>query len=213
MKPRSARARPRPDPARRRCFKVLLGTGLFGAISLRNFELLAQSGAMLIDDFTDEGLVSKLGTQWRGVSDQVMGGISKASISHGVIDSRPSLRMTGDVRLENDGGFIQAALDLAPSGDTIDASGFTGARIVVRGNGEKYSVHLRTPDNVRSWQSYRAHFNAGPDWETIDLPFETFVPYRLEALLDRTRLRRIGLVAIGRAFYADLAVSELAFYP
>ena len=81
---------------------------------------------MLIDDFTDDRLVSKLGTRWRGVSDQVMGGISEATVSHGVIDGRPSLRMTGDVRLENDGGFIQAALDLAPSGDTLDASGFSG---------------------------------------------------------------------------------------
>ena len=186
--------------------------GLFSAISLRNFEVLEQSGAMLIDDFTDDGLVSKLGTRWRGVSDQVMGGISEASVSHGVIDGRPSLRMTGDVRLENDGGFIQAALDLAPSGDTLDASGFSGVRIVVRGNGEKYSVHLRTLDNVRPWQSYRAHFTAGSDWKTMDLPFETFVPYRLETSLDTTRLSRIGLVAIGRAFYADLAVSELAFY-
>jgi hypothetical protein len=191
---------------------VLLGMGLSGAISLRNFELLAQSGAMLIDDFRSEGLLSKLGTPWRGVSDQVMGGISEASVSQGVIDGRPCLRLTGDVRLENDGGFIQAALDLAPPGETLDASGFTGVRIIVRGNGEKYSVHLRTPDNVRPWQSYRAHFTAGPDWETVDLPFEAFVPYRLEAPLDKTRLRRIGLVAIGRAFYADLAVSELAFY-
>ena len=167
---------------------------------------------MVIDDFTDDGLVSKLGTRWRGVSDQVMGGISEANVSHGVIGGRPSLRMMGDVRLENDGGFIQAALDLAPAGDTIDASGFTGVRIVVRGNGEKYSIHLRTPDNIRPWQSCRAHFTTGSDWETIDLPFATFVPYRLETPLDTTRLRRIDLVAIGRAFYADLAVSELAFY-
>ena len=120
--------------------------------------------------------------------------------------------MTGDVRLENDGGFIQAALDLDPSGETIYASGFTGARITVRGEDEKYSVRLRTPDNNQPWQSYRAIFTAGPDWKTVDLTFETFVPYRLEAALDTTRLRRIGLVANGRAFYADLAVSDLAFY-
>lgn len=167
---------------------------------------------MLIDDFAKEGLVSKMGTRWRGVSDQVMGGVSEASVFPGVIDGRRSLRMTGDVRLENNGGFIQAALDLAPSGDIIDASAFTGVRIVVRGNREKYSVHLRTPDNVRPWQSYRAHFTAATRWEVIDIPFETFVPYRLEAPLDKTRLRRIGLVAIGRPFFADLAVSELAFY-
>jgi hypothetical protein len=118
---------------------------------------------MVIDDFTDDGLVSKLGNRWRGVSDQVMGGVSEANVSHGVIDGRPSLRMTGDVRLENDGGFIQAALDLGPAGDAIDASGFTGVHIVVRGNGEKYSIHLRTPDNVRPWQFCLAHLTAGSD--------------------------------------------------
>ena len=191
---------------------MFVAVGLSSAASLHNFDLSAQSGFMLIDNFLHESLVSKLGTQWRGVSDQVMGGISEASVSLGVIDDRPCLRLIGDVRLENDGGFIQAALNLAPSGDTIDASDFTGMRIIVRGNGEKYSVHLRTLDNVRPWQSYRAHFTAGSDWETIDLPFETFVPFRLETPLNTTRLRRIGLVAIGRLFYANLAISELAFY-
>lgn len=186
--------------------------GPFSAISLRNIEVLAQSAAMVIDDFADDGLVSKLGTRWRGVSNQVMGGISKATLALDLIGGRPSLRMTCDVRLENDGGFIQAALDLDPAGNTIDASGFTGVRIVVRGNGEKYSIHLRTPDNIQPWQSYRAQFTSGSDWETINFPFATFVPYRLETPLDTTRLRRIGLVAIGRAFHADLAVSELAFY-
>jgi len=39
-----------------------------------------------------------------------------------------------------------------------------------------------------------------------------FEPHRLETPLDVTRLRRIGLVAIGRAFFADLAVARLAFY-
>jgi hypothetical protein len=202
----------RPDPARRRCVKALAGFALFSATVLRMTRVPAQSGVMLIDDFADEGLRSKLGTQWRGVSDRVMGGISIAEVTHGVIDGRPCLRLGGDVRLENDGGFIQAALDLARPGEALDASGYAGLRLVVRGNGETYSVHLRTPDNVRPWQSYRARFIAGPDWQTIDLPFEAFAPYRLDAPLDTTRLRRIGLVAIGRAFKAELAVSELAFY-
>ena len=76
---------------------------------------------------------------------------------------------------------------------------------------ERDPVHLRTPDNVRSWQSYRAHFTAGADWETIHLPFRDFTPHRLDVPLDTTRLRRIGLVAIGRAFHADLAVCEIGF--
>jgi hypothetical protein len=53
---------------------------------------------------------------------------------------------------------------------------------------------------------------ASPKWKTIDLPFANFLPYRLDTSLDANRLRRIGLVAIGRAFHADLAVSEIGFF-
>jgi len=167
---------------------------------------------MIIDGFTDPDLLSNLGTRWRAVSDEVMGGISRAAVTRDTIDGRPCLRLRGDVRLENNGGFIQAALDLSPSGASVDASSYSGLRLVVRGNGEGYSLHLRTPDNTRPWQSYRAQFTAEPLWQTIDIPFESFAPYRLETPLDVTRVRRIGLVAIGRAFDADLAVAEISFY-
>jgi len=167
---------------------------------------------MLIDDFSNPSLISKLGTQWRGVSDQVMGGVSEVTIAHNANEDRLFLRISGDVRLENNGGFIQAALDLASAGGSVDGSGFGGVRLVVRGNGEQYSVHRRTPDNVRSWQSYRAHFTAEPDLKSISIPFSAFTPYRIDTLLDTKRLRRIGLVAIGRAFRADLSVFEVGFY-
>jgi hypothetical protein len=179
---------------------------------MRSIEAWSKDSAVLIDDFADKGLVSSLGTRWRAVSDRVMGGISEASISRAVVDGRPALCLTGEVRLENNGGFVQASLDLALSDGILDASGYAGLRLVVRGNGERYSVHLRTPDNVRPWQSYRAHLTEGADWQTVHLPFAAFEPHRLEMPLDRSRLRRIGLVAIGRAFFADLAVSELSFY-
>ena len=167
---------------------------------------------MLIDDFAAPDLTSQLGTRWRAVSDRVMGGVSEASVSRGRTDGRSCLRLSGAVRLDNDGGFIQASLDLAPEGGSFDASGFAGLRLVVRGNGERYGLHLRTPDNRRPWQSYRAQFTAGPNWETVELPFAAFAPHRLEAELDVARLRRLGLVAIGRAFQADLAVAEVSFY-
>jgi len=178
---------------------------------LASHPVTGENRYVLIDDFGGRDLISKLGTRWRAVSDRVMGGISEASIAQDTIDGRQCLRLTGDVCLENNGGFLQAALDLHPSGKDIDVSGYTGVRLVVRGNGERYSVHLRTPDNVRPWQSYRAHFTAGADWETIHLPFKDFALHRLDAPLDTTRLRRIGLVAIGRAFHADLAVCEIGF--
>ncbi len=196
----------------RRLANALATPMLYCAMSLPATGAHSQDKEMLIDDFSHPDLVSGLGSRWRGVSDQVMGGISQATLAHATVDGVVCLRLTGDVRLENNGGFVQAALDLTMSGDAIDASGYAGVRLVVRGNGEQYSVHLRTPDAIRPWQSYRAHFVAGPDWRTIDLPFEAFAPYRLEAPLDISRLRRIGLVAIGRAFYADVSIARLSFY-
>ena len=68
---------------------------------------------LVVDGFSRDDLISRLGTPWRGFSDQVMGGISKETIALAEIDGRRALRLTGDVRLENNGGFIQTALDLA----------------------------------------------------------------------------------------------------
>lgn len=167
---------------------------------------------MLIDDFSNQSLTSKLGTQWYKASDKIMGGISEAFVAYETYGNRQCLHLTGDVCLENNGGFIQAVLNLSTSGKTFDASTFVGVRLVVRGNEEQYSLHLRTPDNVRPWQSYRASFTASSEWKTIDLPFVVFSPYRVEAPLDTSKLLRFGLVAIGRAFYADLAVSEVSLY-
>ncbi len=172
---------------------------------------IGQQG-ILIDDFVRSDFVSTLGTRWRAVTDAVMGGISQAALRHDSIDGHRCLRLTGTVRLENNGGFIQMALDLAGSGKTLDASAYRGIRLLVRGNGERYAAHLRTPDNVRPWQSYRAQFSALSNWQQIQLPFSTFAPYRINVPMDASKLTRLGLVAIGRAFDADLAVAEVTFY-
>lgn len=147
---------------------------------------------------------------WRPFSDRVMGGVSEATLVPAMVDGRACLRLTGDVRLENNGGFVQMARGLAPPGQALDASGFAAVSLLVYGNGETYGCHLRTPDTVRPWQSYRATFRALPQWREILLPFSHFLAHRLEAPLDPRRLRRIGLVAIGRAFAADLALARVA---
>jgi hypothetical protein len=128
-----------------------------------------------------------------------------------VVASRAAIRVRGDVSLENNGGFVQAALDLSPTADVVDASGGDGIAIDVFGNGEDYGVHLRTDYLARPWQSYRQNFTASADWRTVVLRFSTFVPYRTDVPLDTRRLRRIGLVAIGRAFRCDLAIGGLRY--
>jgi hypothetical protein len=73
-------------------------------------------------------------------------------------------------------------------------------------------LHLRTGDTRIVWQSYRVSFLAGPRWETLYFPFEDFQPHRIDKPLDTSTLRRLGVVAIGREFQADLCIARLAFY-
>ncbi len=157
---------------------------------------------MRLDDFS----------AWQGASDRVMGGISRATVTLEERDNRRWLRLAGQVRLENQGGFIQMGVDLAPDGRPVDLSAFTGVRLLVRGNGERYGCHLRTTACVRPWQSYRAAFLARAEAATVELPFTSFVPHRVDVPLAPAALRRLALVAIGRAFAADLAVAEASFY-
>jgi hypothetical protein len=141
-----------------------------------------------------------------------MGGVSRATLRFEQHAGRRCLHLYGDVRLENNGGFVQMALDLDPGGHHLDARSYAGLRLLVCGAGERYSVHLRTAHAVRPWQSYRAQFEALPEWREVRLPFTAFVPHRIEVPLDLSRLRRVGLVAIGRAFFADLRLAGMAFY-
>ena len=167
--------------------------------------------AALVDDRATGTRRAATGTDWELVTDRVMGGVSSGRLAPETIAGRAALRMTGEVRLENNGGFVQMALDLAPGGGPVDASSWAGLALEVRGNGARYGCHLRTADITRPWQSYRAPFEAGPDWQRILLPFTAFEAHRTEAPFDPSRLRRIGLVAIGRAFAADLALARLEF--
>jgi hypothetical protein len=166
---------------------------------------------LTIDDRRSAGLRSTLGSSWRLVTDRVMGGVSNGELSPVTVEGRPCLRLRGDVSLANSGGFVQAALDVGSTA-AADASSYTGIVLEVYGNGQEYNVHLRTADAWLPWQSYRASFRAPRQWLTVQLPFDRFEGYRIEAELDRAHLQRIGLVAIGRAFAADLCVAAISFY-
>ena len=166
---------------------------------------------LLIDDRSDACLTSCLGTRWRAVSDTVMGGASQARLAVAAVAGRPCACLHGEVSLENNGGFVQASLDLAVDG-YLDASAFGGFELDVYGNGETYNLHLRTADTRIVWQSYRASFVALPQWQTLRLPFSDFQPYRIDTALNLSSLRRIGIVGIGRAFTAEVCVARVALY-
>lgn len=145
---------------------------------------------------------------WEYVADTVMGGVSIGQITPDTISGRQAMRLTGEVSTENNGGFIQMAFN--PGGAAVfDASAFTALSVDVIGNGELYDISLRTTDLTRPWQSYRARFRAEPTWRTVSLPFTDLTPNRTEMPFNPARLRRIGILALGRAFKADVAVANI----
>ena len=174
-------------------------------------DLTIAAKGLTIDELANGEDLSALGTRWRVVSDRVMGGISDGRMTYEDIGGRRSLCLRGRVSLENNGGFLQLALDLSRDG-TLDASPYEGVRLVVRGNAEAYNIHLKTEDTGLPWQSYRQSFETGSAWRDVRLPFNSFEPHRIDVPLDRRRLRRLGIVAIGRAFTADICVAEIRFY-
>lgn len=173
--------------------------------------LMSAQNVLIIDDRKTGNLYSTSGNAWYLVTDGVMGGVSKGRLTVATIEGRPCLRMQGDVSLENNGGFVQVALDL--SGDILqNISAFAGVWLEVYGNNEEYNIHLRTQDISLPWQSYRTTFMAASEWKTLYIPFAEFAPYRINKALDLSRLKRIGIVAIGRAFFADLSIGKIGFY-
>lgn len=186
---------------------------LLGALWLGGIAVVAgQSASLLIDDFERGDGVSFIGTRWMGFTDRVMGGVSDQQVTLEDIEGRRVLRLRGQVRLENNGGFIQVALPLAGPREAMDASSFTGVRLLVRGNGEQYAVHLRTSATRLPWQYYEATFTAGPEWTTVDLPFSRFTPQALSRSMDPARLTRVAVVGAKRAFAADVAVARIELY-
>lgn len=156
--------------------------------------------------------VSELRTNWEFVADTVMGGVSDGRISRETIEGRSATRLTGTVSLDNNGGFIQMASEVKRKGSNLDAGNWSGIEIDVFGNEEVYDLRLRTDDLERPWKSFRAPFVAPRKWATVQIPFSGFEPHRTDKVFHPERLRRVGVVAVGRVFEVDVAVSALRLF-
>ena len=151
---------------------------------------------------------------WRFVTDGVMGGVSRGKLSFESSDDVDYARLTGDVSTANNGGFIQLRAGISMAGFPAGGAGLDGIRILSRGNGETYFVHLRTRDNRRPWHYYSASFTAGDDWQEATLPFNSFLHSAgLSPASPRPQdIVSIGIVAYGRNHRADLSVAAITLY-
>ena len=168
---------------------------LIGAAALVARPALAQAEGPLMTPARD--------LDWTYLADTVMGGVSQGSarIEEGV------LHLSGRVSTANRGGFIQARSDV-PTGFAEEA---TGLRLRVRGNGERYFVHLRTRRTVLPWQYYQQGFETGAEWAEVDLPWAGFAASgrMMAGTLQPGDIRSVGVVAYGRDHQADLWLAAL----
>ena len=157
-----------------------------------------------------EGFKMQPETRWRFFTDQVMGGVSTGGVTFVQEDALDFARMTGRVSTANRGGFIQMRLDLA----NPPPEGTTGVRVVVRGNSQRYFVHLRTAGTVLPWQYYQAGFDVTESWSEVRLPLDAFAASgALLASVPRAgSLTSVAVVAYGRDHDARIDVREVGFY-
>jgi hypothetical protein len=100
----------------------------------------------VIDDLRHASPLAVTGNGWALTSDRVMGGMSAGTMRREVVVGRDAIRMQGRVSLENDGGFLQVAIDLGNDAGEVDAPNWTGVQLDVFGNDQTYNLHLRTSD-------------------------------------------------------------------
>lgn len=191
--------------ALRNVISAALATVMLGGAVLPAVAEGSVTAQTIIEDFTMQPQ-----TRWRFFTDQVMGGVSTGGVEFSTEDSAPFARMTGHVSTANRGGFIQMRLDLAAPPPV----GTTGVRLIVRGNAQRYFVHLRTGGTLLPWQYYQADFDVNERWSEVRLPLDAFKASHalLRDIPKAGSLTSLAVVAYGRDHDALIDVREVGFY-
>ena len=172
---------------------------------------------MIIDDMKnqsgkpDEEFCEGGNAKWCFVTDKVMGGISKGSLNFKKENEIYFYRMTGELSLENNGGFIQFRTKVE---NHPREKNYKGVRLRVRGNNNEYAIHIRTKYLLLPWQYYESTFQAMDEWSTIELPFSSFGKsnFYQPSSVSSQDIKTIGIVAIGREFKAQIDLASIELY-
>ena len=171
---------------------------------------------MIIDDMTnqsgkpDEEFCESGNAKWCFVTDKVMGGLSKGSLEVIREGNNYFYRMTGELSLENNGGFIQFRTKI--ENHPADKS-YEGVRMRIRGNNQEYAVHIRTK-YLMLLNITNLLFQASDQWTTVEIPFESFKKsnfYQPSSVVSQD-IKTIGIVAIGREFKAQIDLASIELY-
>ncbi len=120
-------------------------------------------GSLLLFDFS----ASSDWSGWEVENDVVMGGKSSSKLTR---NEAGNAVFTGDVSLENNGGFASIQYHFAPRA----ISGYDKACIRLKGDGKEYQFRIKA--NLREKASYIYTFKTSGDWQTIEIPLNKMEP-------------------------------------
>ena len=160
---------------------------------------------MVFEDFTVDQE-----KDWEFISDQVMGGVSDGKLEFINMGGHSFARMTGYVSLENNGGFIQFRKEVNGTGHN-DSKGLV---VNVRGNNQKYFLHIRTTGTILPWQYYQAPFEVTQDWKKIKIAYDIFERsgIMLSKKVKPKKITSIAIVAFGYEQEVLIDVNNISFY-
>ena len=171
-------------------------------LSLFTFEVW---GDTIVENFN-----SSPERRWDFFTDQVMGGRSTGKLEFISSGETNYARLSGNVTTENNGGFIQFRAFLQ---NTLNSK-IEGIKLEVRGNNQKYYLHIRTSGTVLPWQYYSATFNVDEQWKLVDIPLKQFQRSGtfMRKYIKPSSIKSLGVVAYGRNHQAELEVNKIIFY-
>lgn len=103
---------------------------------------------------------------WRPVNDGVMGGVS----SGGMLQTGEGLLFTGELSLENNGGFSSVRRLVEQ-----DLSGSNRIRMEIRGDGREYQFRIRQSTRFDG-VAWSAMFTTQDSWQSIEIALDQFIP-------------------------------------
>ena len=131
------------------------------------------------------------GMAWTAVNDTVMGGRSSARLSW---SERKHLIWTGNLSLQNNGGFVSIRSD-AP---WADWSNYDGVEVILEGQGRDIQVSVQRRDLPIRGGGYRASLPSEALGDTrVFIPFAAFFPKRFGRQIEAPALEG-GLKGVGR---------------
>lgn len=125
--------------------------------------MFSQKTDMTIFNFNNEANLDN----WYVVNDGVMGGLSKGKLT---LNEDGIGVFSGDVSLENNGGFTAIRLQL----ESTDIEGKTKALLRVKGDNKSYQFRVKRKSS--NFFAYCYSFETSNKWETIEIPLNEMYP-------------------------------------